>query len=77
MVGIRLISRVTTKRPKIAATIFLESRPATEELNEIKRSLAHSLGADGGLTKFYELARKDGILRHVIEDLYGMHSTGT
>lgn len=65
-----------TKRPKIAATIFLESLPATEELHEIKRSLAHSLGADGGLAEFYGLARKDGILRHVTEDLYGMHSTG-
>jgi 3-methyladenine DNA glycosylase/8-oxoguanine DNA glycosylase len=45
-------------------------------LDEIKRFLAHSLGADGDLTEFYELAWEDGILRHVIEDLYGMHSTG-
>ncbi len=76
LAGIRLTSRGTTKRPRIAATIFLESRPATEELDEIKKSLAHGLGADGGLTEFYELARQDSILKHVIEDLYGMHSTG-
>ncbi len=76
LVGIRLASRGTTKRPRIAATIFLESSPAAEELDEIKRSLAHSLGADGDLTEFYEFAQKDSILEHVIEDLYGMHSTG-
>ncbi len=76
LVGIRLTSRGTTKRPRIAATIFLEGIPATEELDDIKRSLAHSLGADSDLAEFYELAREDSILRHVIEDLYGMHSTG-
>lgn len=76
LAGIRLTSRGTTKRPRIAATIFLEGSQAAEKLDEIKRSLAHSLGADGDLTEFYELARVDSILRHVIEDLYGMHSTG-
>jgi 3-methyladenine DNA glycosylase/8-oxoguanine DNA glycosylase len=45
-------------------------------LDKIKRSLAHSLGVDGDLTEFYEFAQGDGILEHVIEDLYGMHSTG-
>lgn len=54
----------------------MKSRPAREELDEIKRSLSHSLGAEGGLAEFYELVRKDDILRHVIEDLYRMHSTG-
>ncbi len=76
LVGIRLASSGTTERPKIAATIFLESSPTTEKLDRIKRSLAHSLGADSDLNEFYELARLDGILKYVIEDLYGMHSTG-
>lgn len=77
LVGIRLTSRGTTKRPRIAATIFLESSPAIEELDAIKRSLAHSLDTHGDLAKFYELALEDSILRHTIEDLYGMHSTGS
>lgn len=76
LAGIKLISRGTTYRPKISATIFLEDSLAAEELDAIKRSLVHSLGADSGLTEFYGLAREDDILRHVVDDLYGMHSTG-
>jgi 3-methyladenine DNA glycosylase/8-oxoguanine DNA glycosylase len=76
LAGIRLTSRGTTQRPRIAATIFLESSPAAGELDAIKKSLTHSLGADSDLTEFYDLAREDDILRHVVEDLHGMHSTG-
>ncbi len=76
LVGIRLTSKGTTERPRISATIFLKDSQAPEKLDSIKSSLAHSLGADGDLTEFYEIAREDDILRHVVEDLYGMQSTG-
>ncbi len=78
LAGIRLNSKGTLKRPKIAATIFLENSMSmsTEELDTIKRTLAHCLGADDDLTEFYEIAREDSILKLVIEDLNGMHSTG-
>jgi hypothetical protein len=76
LVGIRITSKGTTGQPKILATIFLESSRDPEKLDEMKMSLAHSIGADGDLTEIYELARKDSILRHVIKNLYGMHSTG-
>jgi DNA-3-methyladenine glycosylase II len=46
-------------------------------LDAIRRSLAHSLDADGDLTEFYELALEDSILRYAVEDLRGMHSTGS
>ena len=58
LVGVRLASRGTLKHPKIAATIFLEGGPASEKLDEIESSLAHSLGADGGLTEFYETCQR-------------------
>jgi 3-methyladenine DNA glycosylase/8-oxoguanine DNA glycosylase len=76
LVGIRLASSGTTKNPRITATVFLQNPPAAEVQDEIKRSLAHSLGADGDLTEFYEFAAKDDILKHAIKDLRGMHSTG-
>lgn len=76
LVGIRLTSRGTMERPRITATIFLESSQPLEKLDAIRGSLAHSLGADSDLTEFYELALEDSILKHVIKDLYGMHSTG-
>lgn len=76
LAGIKLMSRSTTEHPKIAATIFLEDSPAVEELDAIRTALAHSLDADSDPTEFCELARVDSILKHVVEDLYGMHSTG-
>jgi DNA-3-methyladenine glycosylase II len=76
LVGIKINSRGTTDHPAIVARIFLWSRPNPQTLEEMRMSLAHSIGADSDLTEFYELARKDSILRHVISDLHGMHSTG-
>jgi 3-methyladenine DNA glycosylase/8-oxoguanine DNA glycosylase len=75
LVGIKLTSRGTTRRPRIAATLFLKSKPESGSLEGIKRSLAYTLGADEDLTEFYDLARTDSILRLVIDDLYGMHNT--
>jgi 3-methyladenine DNA glycosylase/8-oxoguanine DNA glycosylase len=34
-----------------------------------------ALGADLELSELYGIARKDSILEHVIDDLYGMHDT--
>jgi hypothetical protein len=76
LVGVKITSRGTSDQPKILATIFLDGNPDPEKLEKIKTSLAHSIGADGDLTEFYELARNDSILNYAIEDLYGMHSTG-
>ena len=76
LIGIKITSKGTTEHPKILATIFLEGSKEPEKLDEMKMSLAHSIGADGDLKEFYEFARKDSILKHVIKDLYGMHSTG-
>jgi 3-methyladenine DNA glycosylase/8-oxoguanine DNA glycosylase len=76
LVGIKITSRGTTEHPKIMARIFLESRPAPDVLDKMKITLAHSIGPDGDLREFYRLASQDSILRHVIKDLYGMHSTG-
>ncbi len=75
LVGIKLTSRGRTKRPRIMATLFLKSKPVSESIDGIKRSLAHTLGADEDLTEFYDLARTDSILRLVVDDLYGMHNT--
>jgi hypothetical protein len=76
LAGIKITSRGTTEHPKIVASIFLGSSLAPETLEKMKASLAHSIGADSDLTEFYELASKDSILKYVIKDLRGMHSTG-
>lgn len=77
LVGIKLTSSGTTEQPGINAELFLKKEPKTEQLIKIKQSLVHDLGADGELAEFYKLARSDSILKLVIEDLYGMHSTSS
>ncbi len=75
LTGLKLSSRGTVDKPRITAKLFLEREPEAELLIEMKRELVHCLGADEDLTAFYDFARKDGILRHTIGDLYGMHNT--
>lgn len=77
LVGIKLMSTGTTEQPRINAQIFLKNEPKSGQLNEIKQSLVHDLSADGSLAEFYQLAQSDTILKLVIEDLYGMHSTSS
>ncbi len=77
LVGIKLTSQGTTSQPKIKIELFLKNEMIPDKLEEIKESLVHNLGADGDLTQFYELARKDSILKYAVKDLYGMHSTSS
>jgi 3-methyladenine DNA glycosylase/8-oxoguanine DNA glycosylase len=77
LVGLRLASRGSTDNPLVAARIFLKSKPTNEKLQKIESSLTHCIGADDDLREFYALTREDSILKHVVPDLYGMHSTST
>jgi 3-methyladenine DNA glycosylase/8-oxoguanine DNA glycosylase len=77
LVGLRLTSRGSTDNPCIAARIFLKSKPTNEKLHKIESLLTHCIGADDDLREFYTLAREDPILKYVVTDLYGMHSTST
>ena len=77
LVGLRLTSGGSTDKPRVAARIFLKSKPTSEKLYKVESSLIHCLGADDDLLEFYDLARKDSILKYVVADLNGMHSTST
>jgi len=77
LIGLKLSSKGTTNNPRITAKIFLESKPTEEKLDKIKKLLIHCIGAEDDLREFYAFARQDRILRYVVDDLYGMHSTST
>lgn len=77
LVGLKLTSKGTTKKPTIEAKIFLENKPSEESLGKIKKTLIHVIGADDDLHEFYQLAEKDPILKNVTPDLFGMHSTSS
>jgi len=77
LVGLRLASSGSTNNPLIATRIFLKNKPSNEKLHKIESSLIHCVGADDDLSEFYALAREDSILKFVVADLNGMHSTST
>ncbi len=75
LVGLKLVSKGTIEKPRIATRLFFKSRPNQALRDGIKRTLSHDLGADENISAFYSFARKDKILKHTIDDLYGMHNT--
>lgn len=76
LVGLKLRSVGSVKRPEILIDAFLKDAPNPNQTDVIKEWLASKLSSDEDLKDFYEMARKDPILRHTIDDLYGMHDTG-
>lgn len=74
-IGIKLHSLGTTEKPAISAKIFSKNKIAEGKRDEIRRLLTGMLGAQQDLGEFYRFARKDGILKHTIRGLYGMHDT--
>lgn len=77
LTGVKLDSKGTVNRPRIIARLFVKTKPRRETLNGMKKSLNHNLGIDEDLGEFYSLAKRDSILKHVIDDLYGMHNTSS
>ena len=76
-VGLKLASLGTTDHPRVQVGVYSQKGLSREELAELRTTIADCLGAGQDLREFYAFAEKDDILRHVIEDLYGMHDTQT
>jgi DNA-3-methyladenine glycosylase II len=75
LVGVKLQSLGQTNRPLIRVNVFTKRQAFPAMRGITKENLNDLLGVKDDLTAFYTLARKDPILKHVIEDLYGMHDT--
>lgn len=74
-VGLKIQSRGTLRRPRVAVAVYSGREMPEEAMERLRATLAVCLGADQDLKEFYEFARKDGILKHVVESLNGMHDT--
>jgi 3-methyladenine DNA glycosylase/8-oxoguanine DNA glycosylase len=74
LVGLKLRSAGVINSPEISVVAFLAVEPGQKE-ETIKNVLAEKLGVNDDLNEFYMFARKDSILKHTVEDLYGMHDT--
>lgn len=74
-VGLRIRSAGTTARPHLIASAYTARPMSSGASGRLRALVSRSLGAEQDLTGFYHFAARDPILKHVIEDLYGMHDT--
>ena len=77
LVGMQLRPLGTTSRPRVLGTLYTAKELTRAEAAGLKDAVETLLGADEDVGPFYTMARRDSILKHVIEDLYGMHDTQT
>lgn len=74
LTGLRLESRGTLSKPRVRCTVYAEKPMSEGEKSKVTRMVIRALNVEEDLCEFYELARKDDILRDVVEDLYGMRT---
>ncbi len=75
LVGLTLRSGGTTDKPLVKVDVFLHKTPSDALRRAIIVSLESKLYAREGLGAFYEMARRDPILRHAVMHRYGMQDT--
>jgi 3-methyladenine DNA glycosylase/8-oxoguanine DNA glycosylase len=75
LIGLRIESTGTLDEPRVSVGAYSKESVSAGQLARLRATLETCLGAEQDLKEFYAFARKDGILRHVVDDLYGMHDT--
>lgn len=73
--GVKVQSFGTTGRPLLRVSVFTKRPTTSSTRHAVREGLNDLLGVNDDLTLFYALATNDPILKHVIEDHYGMHDT--
>jgi DNA-3-methyladenine glycosylase II len=76
-VGLKFKSHGTVEKPGIDVSLYSQKRLSKSEMVELRALIATCLGTNEDLRAFYAVAREDSILKHVVDDLYGMHDTQT
>ncbi len=75
LAGLKLRSKGSVQRPESLIEVFLKDAPNFYQKTLLQEKLAAKLSSNEDLSEFYKIARKDPILKHAVEDLYGMHDT--
>jgi len=73
--GLKISSGGTVVKPRMLVEVYARSPATPAQIEALRETLSVCLGADQDLRGFYGFATKDGILKHVVESLYGMHDT--
>jgi 3-methyladenine DNA glycosylase/8-oxoguanine DNA glycosylase len=74
LLGLKLCSKGTSPRPRVRCQFFAQESPTKEEKSTETNIVKKALNVEEDLSEFYALAKKDKILRDVVEDLCGMRS---
>jgi 3-methyladenine DNA glycosylase/8-oxoguanine DNA glycosylase len=74
LLGLKLCSKGTTQRPRVQCQFFAQENLTNEEKSTATNVVNKALNVKEDLSEFYSLAKKDKILRDVVEDLCGMRS---
>jgi 3-methyladenine DNA glycosylase/8-oxoguanine DNA glycosylase len=74
-VRLKIKSQGTLEKPRVLVGVYSGRAVSGAESERLREILSVCLGAEQDLTGFYGFARSDGILKHVVESLYGMHDT--
>jgi DNA-3-methyladenine glycosylase II len=74
-VGLKIQSRGTLQRPRVLVGVYSSRKMPKVDEERLQGVLATCLGAEQNLAEFYGFAKKDRILKHVVDSLYGMHDT--
>jgi DNA-3-methyladenine glycosylase II len=75
IIGLRLKSTGTTRSPSVMCDVFSSQKLSKEQKQLIARRLRRYVGADEDISGFYQMARKDPILRGTARRFYGMRDT--
>jgi 3-methyladenine DNA glycosylase/8-oxoguanine DNA glycosylase len=73
--GLKIQARGALENPRVFVGVYAGREIPKKDAEQLVGVLAVCLGARQDLKDFYRFALKDGILKHVVQDLYGMHDT--
>ncbi|MDA4117443.1 MAG: hypothetical protein OK455_03770 [Thaumarchaeota archaeon] len=73
--GLKIASVGAIENPRLLVSVYTEKGLTGQSMSRLQSLVSESLGAAQNLREFYAFARRDSILKHVVEDLYGMHDS--
>jgi DNA-3-methyladenine glycosylase II len=76
LIGLKLTSINKTDSQSVKCSVFSKKKISREYKEDIQENLRRSLRTDEDLSNFYNMAKKDSILKKVVKDLNGMRITG-
>lgn len=75
MLGLKLRSEGVVNNSKISCKVYSHRKLRSPEKEEISKTLTWMLNLKEDINQFYVLAKKDSLVKILVNDLYGMRNT--